>query len=103
MYWRYRSPNDAYWRSRISDRSRSLGLAVFIKVCAWFPARTPDAYVKRIRNEVAIALKDPEISNAMGEQGFAPVGSTPVEVAKVIADEIQTNRRLAAKINLQPE
>ncbi len=69
----------------------------------WFPARTPDAYVKRIRNEVAIALKDPEISNAMGEQGFAPVGSTPVEFAKVIADEIQTNRRLAAKINLQPE
>ena len=69
----------------------------------WFPARTPEAYVKRIRNEVAVALKDPEISTAMGEQGFAPVGSTPAEFAKVIVDEIQTNRRLAAKINLQPE
>jgi tripartite-type tricarboxylate transporter receptor subunit TctC len=69
----------------------------------WFPARTPDAYVKRMRNEVVTALQDPDIRAGMGEQGFAPAGSTPAEFAKIIADEIQTNRRLAAKINLQPE
>ena len=69
----------------------------------WFPARTPDAYVTRIRNEVANALQDPEIKTAMGEQGFVPVGSTPAEFAKIVVDEIQLNRRLAAKIGLQPE
>jgi tripartite-type tricarboxylate transporter receptor subunit TctC len=69
----------------------------------WFPARTPAAYVTRIRNEVAAAMQDPEIRTAMGEQGFAPVASTAAEFAKIIADEIQTNRRLADKINLQPE
>lgn len=69
----------------------------------WFPARTPDAYVKRMRDEVATVLQDPEIKTAMGEQGFAPAGSTPAEFAKIITDEIQINRRLAAKINLQPE
>ena len=69
----------------------------------WFPARTPDAYVKRIRNEVAAVLQDPEIKTAMGEQGFVPVGSTPAEFAKIVVDEIQLNRRLAAKIGLQPE
>ncbi len=69
----------------------------------WFPARTPDAYVKRIRNEVATALQDAEIRTAMGEQGFVPVGSTSAEFAKIVIEEIQTNRRLAAKIGLQPE
>jgi hypothetical protein len=39
----------------------------------------------------------------MGEQGFVPVGSTPAEFAKIVVDEIQLNRRLAAKIGLQPE
>ena len=69
----------------------------------WFPARTPAAYVTRIRNEVVAALQDPEVKTAMGEQGFVPVGSSPAEFAKVVVDEIQSNRRLAAKINLQPE
>ena len=69
----------------------------------WFPARTPAAYVTRIRNEVVTALQDPEVKTAMGEQGFVPVGSSPAEFAKVVVEEIQTNRRLAAKINLQPE
>ena len=32
-----------------------------------------------------------------------PVGSTPAEFAKTVVDEIQLNRRLAAKIGLQPE
>jgi tripartite-type tricarboxylate transporter receptor subunit TctC len=69
----------------------------------WFPARTPAAYVTRMRNEVVAALQDPEIRAGMAEQGFVPAGSTPAEFAKIIIDEIQTNRRLAAKINLQPE
>ena len=69
----------------------------------WFPARTPAAYVTRIRNEVVTALQDPEVKTAMGEQGFVPVGSSPAEFAKVVVEEIQSNRRLAAKINLQPE
>jgi len=69
----------------------------------WFPARTPEAYVKRIRNEVATALQDTEIRTAMSEQGFVPAASSPAEFAKIISDEIQTNRRLAAKIGLQPE
>ena len=58
---------------------------------------------RSIRNEVANALQDPEIKTAMGEQGFVPVGSTPAEFAKIVVDEIQLNRRLAAKIGLQPE
>ena len=69
----------------------------------WFPARTPAAYVKRIHGEVVTALQDPEIRNGMAEQGFAPAATPAAEFAKIIVDEIALNRRLAAKINLQPE
>ena len=69
----------------------------------WFPAGTPDPIVTRMRNEVAKALEDPEIKRGFAEQGFVPVGSTPAEFAKTIAQEIDSNRRLAAKIGLVPE
>lgn len=69
----------------------------------WFPGGTPEPYVARIRNEVAKALEDPEIRRSLAEQGFAPVGSTPAAFRKTIADEIETNRALAAKIGLKPE
>lgn len=69
----------------------------------WFPAATPHQYVTRMRNEVAKALADTEIRRVFGEQGFVSVGSTPAEFAKTIVDEIEANKRLAAKIGLTPE
>jgi tripartite-type tricarboxylate transporter receptor subunit TctC len=69
----------------------------------WFPAATPHQYVTRMRNEVAKALADQEIRRVFGEQGFVSVGSTPAEFAKTIVDEIEANKRLAAKIGLTPE
>lgn len=69
----------------------------------WFPAGTPTQYVTRIQSEVAKALEDTEIKRAFEDQGFVPVGSTSAEFSKIILDEIETNRRLAAKIGLAPE
>lgn len=69
----------------------------------WFPAGTPQAYVDRMRDEVAKALEDGEIRRGFAEQGFVPVGSTPAEFSKIIAREIQMNRQLAAKIGLEPQ
>lgn len=69
----------------------------------WFPAGTPVQYVTRIQSEVAKALEDTEIKRAFEDQGFVPVGSTSAEFLKIIFDEIETNRRLAARIGLAPE
>ena len=65
----------------------------------WYPAGTPMEYVTRMRQEVVKALEDPEVKRAFAEQGYVTVGSTPAEFAKVIADEIDANKRLATKIN----
>jgi tripartite-type tricarboxylate transporter receptor subunit TctC len=69
----------------------------------WFPAGTPTQYVARMRGEMAKALENPEIRRVFGEQGFAPVGSTSAEFASTIVAEIESNRRLAAKIGLTPQ
>jgi len=69
----------------------------------WFPAGTPNEYVKRIRNEVAKALDDPEIKRSFSDQGFVTVGSTPEQFDKIIREEIDRNKILAAKINLAPQ
>ncbi|MGE5522098.1 MAG: Bug family tripartite tricarboxylate transporter substrate binding protein [Rhodospirillaceae bacterium] len=69
----------------------------------WFPAGTPQAYVSRIRDEVAKALEDAEIRRGFASQGFVPVGSTSAEFAKLISHEIEMNRQLATKIGLEPQ
>ncbi len=68
----------------------------------WYPAGTPTEYVTRMRQEVVKALDDPEVKRSFAEQGYVTVGSTPAEFAKVIADEIEVNKRLATKINFAP-
>ena len=69
----------------------------------WFPAGTPAQYVTRIQREAAKALEDTEIRRAFADQGFVPVASTSAEFTKIILGEIETNRRLAARIGLTPE
>jgi len=66
----------------------------------WFPAGTPTQYVTLMRNEVVKALQHPEVKRAFSEQGFVPVGSTPEEFAKLIAEEIKANTALAAQLNI---
>lgn len=69
----------------------------------WFPAGTPNQYVNRIRSEMAKAMDDAEMKRAFAQQGFAPANSTPAEFSKTIIAEIDSNKRLAAKIGLTPE
>ena len=65
----------------------------------WYPAGTPTEYVTRMQRDVAKALQDPEVKRHFSEQGFVAVGSTSAEFVKVIADEMEMNRRLALKID----
>lgn len=69
----------------------------------WFPAGTPNEYVTRMRGEVVKAFDDPEMKRAFFEQGFVPVASTPAEFTRAIVDELELNKRLAAKMNFTPQ
>ncbi len=65
----------------------------------WFPAGVPSAQVNKLQKEVAKLLEDPQIKQAFAEQGFTTVGSSSAEFAKVIADEIAINKKLATKVD----
>jgi tripartite-type tricarboxylate transporter receptor subunit TctC len=65
----------------------------------WYPAGVPKEYVTRMRNEIAKILNEREVKKMFYEQGFITVGSTSEEFSKVIANEIEVNRKLATKID----
>jgi hypothetical protein len=65
----------------------------------WYPAGVPKDIVNKMRNEIVKVLELPETKKAFFDQGFEVVGSTPEEFAKVVANEIELNKRLAKLID----
>jgi tripartite-type tricarboxylate transporter receptor subunit TctC len=63
-----------------------------VEADAWMgliaPAKTPDAIVTKLRNEVVEALKNPEVKAKLATQVMEPVGSTPAEFRNRIRAEI---------------
>jgi tripartite-type tricarboxylate transporter receptor subunit TctC len=51
------------------------------------PAKTPNEIIEALYKEVKIALDSPEVKAQMTKFGFQPVGITPDEFAKRIAEE----------------
>jgi tripartite-type tricarboxylate transporter receptor subunit TctC len=52
------------------------------------PAGTPAAIIARLSQEANKAVNDPEIRNRFNEIGIEPVGGTPEQTSKFLADEI---------------
>ena len=67
------------------------------------PAGTPPAAVLRLQQEVAVALKSPEIRAAYDLAGRTAVGSTPEELAALIQRELPEWREVVRATGLKPE
>ena len=52
------------------------------------PAGTPRAIIERLSQEAHKAVNDPEIKTRFSEIGIEPVGGTPEQTSKFLADEI---------------
>jgi tripartite-type tricarboxylate transporter receptor subunit TctC len=70
--------------------AEAAGLPGFEAV-SWYalmaPAGTPEAIVRKVQREVARIVHLPGVRAAMEAQGAKPVGNSPQELAKVIADD----------------
>lgn len=64
-----------------------------IDVVSWygvlFPARTPPAIVKKMSDEVARAVRSPDVRAKLLEQGIEAVGTTPEQFAAFIQSEVK--------------
>jgi len=63
------------------------GFDLNLFVAAYAPAGTPDTIVNRMRREIAAVIAEPAVAEKLIAQGQTPVGSTPEELAKVLARE----------------
>ena len=66
----------------------------------FFPAKTPEAIVTRIQQEVARALKDPMVIQRIEAFGSEPVGSTPEAFAAFVKSEIAKYAKLVKDANI---
>jgi tripartite-type tricarboxylate transporter receptor subunit TctC len=51
------------------------------------PAHTPEAIIRKLNAEVASILQLPSVRSALEAQGAKPVGNSPEQLAKIIADD----------------
>jgi tripartite-type tricarboxylate transporter receptor subunit TctC len=63
------------------------GFDLNLFVAAYAPAGTPAAIINRMQREIAAVIAEPAVAEKMIAQGQTPVGSTPEELAKVLARE----------------
>jgi tripartite-type tricarboxylate transporter receptor subunit TctC len=67
------------------------------------PAGTPRAIVDRLSQEANKAVNDPEIRNRFSEIGIEPVGGTPEQTSKFLADEIAKWARVITTAGVKAE
>jgi tripartite-type tricarboxylate transporter receptor subunit TctC len=63
------------------------GFDLSLFVAAYAPVGTPLAIVGRLQSEIRLALAEQAVADKLIAQGQTPVGSTPDELAKVLARE----------------
>jgi tripartite-type tricarboxylate transporter receptor subunit TctC len=67
------------------------------------PARMPDSISKRLSDEIASALRDPDVRTKLRDSGLVPVGSTGPELAEVVRRDLEQRGRLIRAANIKPE
>jgi tripartite-type tricarboxylate transporter receptor subunit TctC len=65
------------------------------------PAKTPRAIVERLNREVNAVLAMPEIRDKLAQQGVTARGSTPDEMRRLLAADIDKWRRVIEQANIE--
>jgi len=76
-------------------------------VTGWYgwvaPAGTPPGIVNLLSGELARAVKSPDVSKTLAEDGAEAVGSTPAQFQKLIADEVPRWRKIVKAAGMRME
>ncbi len=92
--------------SALPDVPTILEAGVSYEIAGWFgilaPAGTPEAVVKRLRDEVAKAVAAPDVVVQLDGQGMVPVGSQPEEWRTYLRSELETYSKIIKDANIKP-
>jgi tripartite-type tricarboxylate transporter receptor subunit TctC len=64
------------------------------------PARTPEAVITRLHQEIVKAAQHPEVQRRMAEVGAEPVASSPAEFGQAVHEQIEKVRPLVSELKL---
>jgi tripartite-type tricarboxylate transporter receptor subunit TctC len=77
------------------------------KVASWFalaaPAGTPGPIVQKLRDEFIKASRDPELKRRLTENGTLIHTSSSDEMAKLLADEVESTNQLVKSLGLRQQ
>jgi len=76
-------------------------MAVPVWTAFFAPAKTPAAIITRLQKEVARAVHSPEVKERFAQMGLDPVGSTPEELARVAARDLEKYTAVAKAANIK--
>jgi tripartite-type tricarboxylate transporter receptor subunit TctC len=65
------------------------------------PAKTPRAIIARLQKEVARVVHAPEVKERFAQMGLEPVGSTPQELARIVARDVAKYTAVAKAANIK--
>jgi tripartite-type tricarboxylate transporter receptor subunit TctC len=65
------------------------------------PAQTPNAIVRKLAGAVGSIMQLPEVRSALEAQGATPVGSSPEQLAKIIADDTARWSKLIREAHIE--
>ena len=81
----------------IADMEVTIWMGLFL------PAATPPTIVRRLRDEVAKAIGEPQVRGKLEGLGIAPVGNQPDEFAKFLAADIARWTKVAKTANIKAD
>jgi tripartite-type tricarboxylate transporter receptor subunit TctC len=83
------------------------GVADFVMDGGWYglfaPAKTPADIVARLHHNVTAALEAPEVRNAYAALGLDPLGSSPAEFKRFLAEQVRRYAELVAIAKIEPQ
>ena len=72
---------------------------------SWFgligPARLPDDVTKRVYAALLATLKHPEVQKRIADNASLPVGNSPEEFRKIVANALDNTRKVVREANLK--
>jgi tripartite-type tricarboxylate transporter receptor subunit TctC len=82
------------------------GLPGFHKDSGWnawlAPARTPQAILDTLQKAVHASVHNPKVSSMLNAGGYDPLGNTPQEARRFLAEEIELYAQIVKAVGLQP-
>ena len=83
------------------------GVADFVMDGGWYglfaPAKTPADIVARLHHDVTMVLEAPDVRNAYAALGLDPLGSSPAEFKRFLAEQVRRYAELVAIAKIEPQ